>query len=169
MLPYIDSQEGDALHLGNVHKGVVLVRCGGYRQAVRGLNEPGPPRAESACRCSVELLLKGIKGAKLRIDSITEIWRRSPGALGWGHNLPEERVVPMATSVVTNRYRKSGYRCKDSVEWQAGARRVFKRLVEVVYVGLVMLCVVNHHRLRIYRGLESGRSVRKGWEGVCYW
>ncbi|MCY1534998.1 hypothetical protein D9M68_703840 [compost metagenome] len=45
-------------------------------------------------------------------------------------------------------------------------RRVFQRRIQVVHVGLVVLAVVDLHRLRVDVGFERVEGIGQGWQGV---
>jgi hypothetical protein len=45
-------------------------------------------------------------------------------------------------------------------------RRVFQRRIEVVHIGLVVLAMMDFHRLRVDVRFERVEGIRQGWQGV---
>src|SRR5215204_5957049 len=92
----------------------------------------------------------------------------------WAHDLPEQRVIRMTTGVVAHR---SAYVLRQDLDvgehlFDRAIRpfRPRQGLVRVVDVGLVMLVVVEPHRLLVDRRLEGvvvvwewGYLVGHGW------
>ena len=68
VLPNVVGQDRLALHLGQVHQGVVLVRRGDDPEPVPGPDQPHPARAEALQARLLERLGEGIPGAEVLID-----------------------------------------------------------------------------------------------------
>ena len=88
-----------------------------------------------------------------------------------GEELPEKAVIHVAPAVVADgaadRVRHRGEIFDQILGAFAGEfRRAFERLVDVGHVRLVMLVVVNLHRLRVDVRFERSGGIRKGWKFV---
>src|SRR6476469_6698335 len=135
-----------------------MVRGRGTRERRAVVDQPGPARPEALDAVLVERLLELVQAAPEVVDRRAEPAGGSTAAAR-AHDLPEERMVGMAADVVAHgRPDLLGQRVEHGQHLLDGAVRVLgagKRLVRVVDVGLVMLVVVEAHRL-----LVDGRFQR---------
>src|ERR1019366_9182833 len=96
----------------------------------------------------------------------------SAAAVG-AHDLPEKRVVPMATAIVANSSANRLRNCFDAAHqlierFIRELRRLLDCRVQVVDVRLMMLAVVNLHRHRVDVRPESIGPVRKIGKCKCH-
>src|SRR3954465_3677131 len=98
VLPHIESHD----RLLTFHQRVVLVRRAGDREFAALVDQPHPARSEASHAGRAELLAKFREVAERALDGRAEISPRLPACVGT-HNLPEHRVVPVATTVVSHR------------------------------------------------------------------
>src|SRR5205823_1755670 len=86
---------------GFSHERIVLVRGRNDLQFAAVGNKPRPAAAETTDARCVEFALKVCERTERGLDVVAEFARRrAPGF--WRHELPEERVVPMAAGVVAH-------------------------------------------------------------------
>ena len=128
-------------------------------------HEPGPARAELADAGGLELLLEGVEGAERRVDRVGELAVGLAAAVG-AHRLPEQRVVGVAAAVVAERRpacrRAATTRLRDDLlDRLAVELGALQRGVGLVHVGLVVLVVVQPHRLLVDVRLERVVVVGK--------
>src|SRR5688572_29975722 len=148
-----------------VHQRIVLVRRAGDRHLTAVGNQPHPAAAETARPSLAPFRLEIVEAAKRRVDRVGGLARR--GAAGVGrHPVPEHAVVPVPAAVVANR-RANGFgnavyapaQIIDALALQLG--RLLEGGIEVGDVRLMMLPVMDLHRLRVDMRLERGVVV---WE-----
>src|SRR5262245_11415673 len=158
VLPHVDAEN----RLLAVHQRTVLVRAALDHQLSALIDHPRPAAAEAARAGFVDLVLEGIEAAERAGD---RAGRRTAGVRA--HDLPEHRVVGMAAAVVAHRRANVfGYRVDvaqqilDALGLQLGV--LLQRSVEVRDVCVVMLAVMNLHRLLVDVRFERVRRVRKG-------
>jgi hypothetical protein len=116
------------------------------------------------------LFLELVEAPEGLVDRLSERAARGAARLG-SHDLPEHRVVPVPATVVANRVAdRLGNRAEIAEEvverLRLQLRSLLQRGVQVVDVRLVMLPVVNLHRLRVDVRLEGIRRVGKGRKRV---
>mmetsp|Transcript_4887 Transcript_4887/g.8111 ORF Transcript_4887/g.8111 Transcript_4887/m.8111 type:complete len:288 (-) Transcript_4887:25-888(-) len=166
VLPHIQAQDGLHGVGGAFHERVILV--GGAADAKLAISlhtKPCPARAELASGGSVELLLHGVHRAKGLVNGRGQSSGRTAGLLLRAHALPEEAVVVVAATRVTDGTTSLQ---GTSLEVQNGANSILtgKSLVDVGHVGGVVLVMVKLHGGRVDDGLQGVVSVRKIWKGV---
>mmetsp|Transcript_31628 Transcript_31628/g.54928 ORF Transcript_31628/g.54928 Transcript_31628/m.54928 type:complete len:288 (+) Transcript_31628:205-1068(+) len=166
VLPHIQAQDGLHGVGGAFHERVILV--GGAADAKLAISlhtKPCPARAELASGGSVELLLHGVHRAKGLVNGRGQSSGRTAGLLLRAHAIPEEAVVVVAATRVTDGTTSLQ---GTSLEVQNGANSILtgKSLVDVGHVGGVVLVMVKLHGGRVDDGLQGVVSVRKIWKGV---
>ena len=150
---------------------VVLV--GGARDGERAAveDEPRPARAELAGARGLELLLELVEGAERAVDRRGEVAVGGAAAVG-AHRLPEQRVVVVPAAVVADGAALVlGDRVEvgdDLLDRRVGEVGALERRVDLVDVGLVMLVVMERHRLLVDVRLQRVVGVRKGGNLVCH-
>src|SRR5690606_1548203 len=111
-----------------------------------------------------EGFLEGVEAAEVAVDALGHFTGRIAAALG-RHHRPEQRMVGVATGVVAQRAALVfGQRVEvgnDLLGALVGPLGAFKRGVGIVDIGLVVLGVVDFHRLRVDVGLERVVGVRQ--------
>lgn len=127
----------------------VLVGAGDNAEGAGGLvlDEPSPPGALDTGESSVGLLLEGIKGAKIVVDSSEELalgLTTTALAVG-GEVLPEQAVVDVTTAVEVDKRSLSGSSL--GIALVIGLGEGLDGGVEAVDVGLMVLGVVEFHDL----------------------
>lgn len=144
MLPGVNAEEGLKSASNRV-----LVRSGddGQSSRVLVLDEPGPSGALDTSKGGVGLLLEGLKGAKVFVDSSHELTLRlTTTALAVGSKvLPEERVVDVTTAVEVEKRSLSGSSL--GIALVVGLSESVGSVVEAGDVGLMVLGVVKLHDL----------------------
>src|SRR4051812_32904023 len=160
VLPDVDAQQRHQA----VAQGRVLVRGARDLHARAVVHEPGPAAAEAVHAGLLELVLEAVEVAAGLLDRRRQVALRLAAAVG-AHDLPEEGVVGVPAAVVT-------HGCLD-VRWERpevlqdllhGLVRPFGALqgtVGLVHVGLVMLVVMDAHRLLVDVRLERAVVVRE--------
>src|SRR5690625_1835640 len=165
VLPHVEAQHG----LVAVHERAVLVGGAVHLElAVTLDDEPGPAGAEAGLGCLLELLLEGVEGAEGFADGGGQL------AAGFAapvraHDLPEEVVVGETATVVAHGVGQgvgtAGEDLLDRLALHVGAAY---GVVEVVGVGLVVLAVVELHRLLIDVRFQSVARVRQVGKFECH-
>ena len=106
VLPDIEAEDGFAeigICTEAFHEWVVLVgRAGNFEFAILQ-DQPCPARAETFCGSFTEGFFEIIHRAKGRDDGGAEFIGRSAGFRGGGEGFPEKRMIPMTSTVVTDR------------------------------------------------------------------
>jgi hypothetical protein len=169
VLPDVDAEQRHVV----LHQRTVLVRRRVQREAGAVPDEPRPARAEPLDAVVVHRRLQLVGVAPEVVDRGGEVSRRL-SASTWLHDLPEERMVRVPAAVVADRgllvfghgVEQRSEQLLDRVAVELGA---FDRLVQVVDVGLVVLPVVDLHRLLADRRLERVVVVGKRGELVGHW
>ena len=118
------------------------------------------------------LFLELVEAAKRAVDGVRDLSGRIPAGVG-GHPRPELCVIPVAAAVVadgrTDRLRdavEAVEQIVDALALELG--RLLERRVQIGDVRLVMLSVMNLHRLRIDVRLERRDVIRKLRKFVCH-
>ena len=149
-----------------IHDRTVLV---GQRDDLEGAllvhDQPHKSAAETTDATSLELGLELVKGAKGLGDRLGKLADRC-ASLAWSHDLPEEGVVGVSATVVTDSCADAlGHNGEvgDQVVHRLGSqlRVILEGVVEVVDVGGVVLVVMDLHRAGINMRLKSIESVGK--------
>ena len=164
MLPHVDPHDRQFA----LEQWRILVGQAAHREATRGrLHEPRPATAKLPHRRRLERGSERIERAEVARDHVGQLagGRRRRGG-SRSQQIPEQRVVGMATTVVANRrlHRRRPAtqpheQLTERVLVQHGLR--FERLVEVRHVRRVMTVVMNAHRLRIDRRLHGIVGIRQ--------
>src|SRR4051794_9934039 len=141
----------------------VLVR--GARDLHPGavVDQPGPAAAEAVDARVLELVLERVEAAEGLPDGVRQ---RSVGlaAAVRAHDLPEEAVVGVTAGVVANRgllVAERGEVLQHLLDRLVGPLRALERGVGLVHIGLVVLVVVDAHRLLVDVRLERAVVVRE--------
>ena len=144
MLPHVDPENG---HLAPNDR--ILVLCGHNREAALPiLHQPSPPAPLDSQKRRSELLPKRLEIAPRLRDCRHEGWRGVRLGVGRGAGrqvLPEERVVDVAAGVEADGGLQRNAR--GDVGCLRGGGLGLKSVVEVRYIGLVMLAVMELHDL----------------------
>jgi hypothetical protein len=135
-------------------------------------NQPDPAAAEAARACLAPLGLEVVVAPERGVDRIGGFARWRAASVG-RHPRPEHAVVPMPAAVVANR-RANGFwnavdapaQILDALALQLG--RLLERGIQVGDVRLVMLSVMDLHRLRVDVRLERGEVVWELWQFVSH-
>jgi hypothetical protein len=168
VLPHVDAEER-RLPVGDR---VVLVRGRHDRESRTVMHEPRPARAELADAGVLHLALEVVEGAEGVPDRSRQV------AVGLAapvrrHRLPEERVVEVAAAVVADRgallLGDLGEVRDDLLDRLVGEVGALERGVRLVHIRLVVLVVVDLHRLRVDVGLERRLLVWQGRDLVGHW
>ena len=118
---------------------------------------------------SLSLPWKSANEPKASSIAAREIAARRAAAVG-AHALPEERVVEVAAAVVADgRPLVVGDAVEagqDLLDRPVGPVGPLERGVDLVHVGLVVLVVVDPHRLLVDVRLERAVVVGERWDGV---
>lgn len=162
MLPDIEADDRSAFDAGYglAHQRAVLVRGrADGKLAVRTFDEPRPAGAETGRASFGEGFLERVEGAERFVDRRGELTGGSLRAAG-GDDFPEERVVHVAARVVADRRADVLRHGAEVLDQLLGAFRVEiglagDRVVQVGDVRLMMLRVVDFHRLRVDVRFES--------------
>src|SRR5215468_1018938 len=155
VFPHVDADDT----LGPLHVRAVLVgRAEDCKLLVLANAKPCPAGAEAAETRRLDGSLHLLKVTEGSIDGAVEIARGLAGAAG-RHQLPEERMVPMAAQVVADgnadRFGGSSQIGQGLIDWLGG--EIWPLLyepVEVVDVGRVVVVVMDLHGLGIDVRLE---------------
>jgi hypothetical protein len=154
VLPYIVAHDG----IETIHQRAILVG-GGYdrERAVRVTCEPDPAGAKAPGSGIVKGGLEPVKGAKGLLDGTGKFAGWLPAAVGL-HDLPEQRVIRMTTSIVlhtrANVVGNPAELPQQIINTHTGKRGVLHDVVQVGNVGGMVLVVMQIHRLRINVGLQ---------------
>ena len=164
MFPHVDAENRAR---AAVHQRVVLVRATDDRQRFfLARHQPRPTTSEATHCCGGELFLEAIQPAEARVNRLGEIALRFAARSRLRHDLPEEVVVPVPAAVVANR----------RANFLGGFLHLFddffdrhlqpivhagKGFVQVIDVGLVVLVVVNRHRLGVDDRFEELVGIRQ--------
>ena len=100
----------------------------------------------------------------------SEASRMGQATAAWTHDLPEERVIVVATAVVANNHTNgfgNGVKIGDELfkRLRLKVRVILQGIVQVGDVCLMMLAVVDLHRLGVDMGLERGKIIRQWRQG----
>src|SRR6185436_1607052 len=161
VLPDVDAEDG----LLAVHHRVVLVRRALDDELAAVVDHPRPPAAEPSDRGRLQLLLQLVEAAERAVDRVGNRARRRAAGVR-PHDLPEHRVVQMAAAVVahggTNRFGHAVDALDEVLEaLRRKLRGLFNGSVEVRHVRVVVLAVMNLHRLLVDVRFERVARVRK--------
>ena len=163
VLPDVEADDGRAaLH----QRGVLVGHRLDAERAVGGEAQPGPAAAEARGGRLGELLLEAVEAAERGRDLVAQRAGRR-AALAGAHDGPKKRVVRVAAAVVAHgradvlgHLAHVGHQRLDALVRKR--RMVRERLVEVGHIGVVVLTVMDLHRLRVDVRLERIVRVRKG-------
>ena len=157
----------------SAHHGVILIRRGTHRErAVRFLAQPCPTRAKTGDARLAKGLLECIERTKGLIDRRSKLtrWCLSTARRD---DIPEERMIHMATRIVADRgadvlwhRREAADQCVCAHALKLGLAS--KGVVQIGDVGLMVLGMMDFHRLRVDMGFECIVGVAKFWECVCH-
>src|SRR5690606_39998731 len=170
VLPNVDA-ENRRLPL---RKRRVLVSRGRDGKVAVLINDQPAPAAPEMTGClAAELLLELIERAERLVDGLGERAARLPTPVR-AHDGPEQRVIRVAATVVADRrpdllrHRvEVAHQLLDALRLQV--RVALKRLVHVVHISLVMLVMVDPHRLLIDMRLQRVVSIRQRWKFVSHY
>src|SRR4029453_6948976 len=158
--PHVEAEQRSL----SVHERVILIGGAGDRQLPAVLQEPHPATAETPGPRLAPLLLELVETAEGGVDRVGNLARRC--ASPWSHPLPEHAVIPVAAAVVPDGSTDvlgdrvdTATELVDALRVQLGM--LVERGVEISDVRLMVLPVMNLHRLRIDVGLERGEVVRE--------
>src|SRR4051812_9104879 len=167
VLPHVGAQQR---RLAGRHR-VVLVRRARHRQARAIVDQPRPAGAELVHAGVLELGLEVGEGAERGVDRLRQRAVGLTAAVG-GQPLPEQAVVVVAAAVVADRLLLVGRQRIEALEHvldrlavPLGAR---KCRVHLVHIRLMVLVVMDLHRLRVDMGLERVVRVRQIRDGVWH-
>jgi hypothetical protein len=167
VLPDVHAQDRDLA----VADRAVLVRGRHDRERTALDDDPAPAAAELVDGRVVHLLLQVLDAAERLVDRVCEVALGLAAALR-AHDLPEERVVGVAATVVADRFAlvlgNAVEVAKDLLDRLVGPFRSFEGRVRLVDVGLVVLVVMDAHRLLVDVRLERGVVVGKTGNLVCH-
>src|SRR5262245_32520304 len=168
VLPDVDAEDG----LLAVHERAVLIRSAFNGQLAAGVDHPRPAAAEAADGCLLQFLLELVEAAERSVDRIRNRAGRRATRLG-PHDLPEHRVVRVAAAVVAHggaNVFRDGVDVLQQVVNALGLQlgMLLERRVQVRDVRVVMLPVMDFHRLLVDVGFESIGRVRKWRERVSH-
>ena len=90
---------------------------------------------------------EGIEAAEGLVYGLGELAARLPAFSGRSQQAPEQRVVVMAAAVVAHRHGLLAYLAHQLLKGHVGLGLAFEGLVQVVYVGFVVLAMVEAQRL----------------------
>lgn len=166
MLPHVGGQQ-DGAHFGRVvHQRVVLVRGRGDLQLAVLQDQPGPARTELTGAGRVEVSLELVHAAQFGVDLGGQFGRGLAARADRGQQFPEQAVVPHAAAVVADRLRQLGHDREDLFQRLAlRLGRGVDELVQVVDVGLMVLVVVEGHRLLVDGRLQRVIGVGQRGQG----
>ena len=149
--------------------GVVLIGRRDDGEAVGVLDEPGPAGAELVDAGGLEVGLELVERAELGVDRGGQVAARRAAALR-AHELPEERVVEVPAAVVAHDAAlvlgDLLEVADDVLDRRVGPLRALERAVDPVDVGLVVLVVMDPHRLLVDVRLERRVVVGQRRNGV---
>ena len=141
---------------------------GDIQLAVRALDQPRPAGPEAAHGGGAKPLFELVEVAEGTLEGLSKLASGLAACFG-PHNLPEHRVVDMATTVVADR-RADVFRRRGAVRgqqlFQALTGKLWSRfegLVQVGHISGVVLSVVNLHRRLVdkrFQGIEGIRQRR---------
>ncbi len=123
-----------------------------------------------ASASGVEISLELVQTAQIPVDGGSQFGRRFARLVGWGQQFPEQAVVPVTTAIVANSLGQFGDAGKQL--FQRLALQAFVSihgLVQVVDIGLMMLVVVEGHRLLVDGRFQGVIGVREGRKGEGHW
>ncbi len=134
--------------------------------------QPAPAAAKLLQAGVVELLLEGVEVAKGALDSVGDGARRVAAGVG-SHDLPEHGMIHVAAAVVAHRSADGLGHVLQTFQQIFGTHLLqlgsfLQRSVEVGYVGLMMLIVMQVHGLRIDVGFESRVIVGQRRNFMCH-
>lgn len=156
MLPHIHPKDRRLPHANNR----ILIFRRHNRQPrhlpIFNLDQPTPPASLDAQQRRIELLLELLLPTPRLLNQLAQLGRRlelSLAAVGRREVLPEEGVIDVAAAVEAD----SGLELDlgRDVRGRGGGVDGLEGFVEVGYVGLVVLGVVEFHNLLGYGGLEG--------------
>ena len=162
MLPNVDAQQRRIA----VHQGAVLVG-GAFDDELLVLvdAEPSPTAAETAGGRSAEVRLECIETAELRGDRLGQLAARL-AALAGANRRPKLRVIGVSAAVVANRGPNVLGDLVDVLEqlfdWPIVPLGPFDGLVQIRHISLVMLIVMDFHRLGVDVRLKGIIGVGQG-------
>src|SRR5947209_6198334 len=161
VLPDVDAKQRGL----TVADRIVLVRGGDHGERRAVVHEPGPARAELVHARILELRLELIVGPEGGLDRGAELAVGLASAVR-GHPLPEQRVVVVPAAVVAHCSALVVGQRSEVLEHLANVPLrplgPLQRSVDLVDVCLVMLVVMDAHRLLIDVRLERVVVVREG-------
>src|SRR6266567_953583 len=168
MFPHVIAHDG----VEAIGQRIILVRGRNHLQAAGAVrDEPCPTRTKALRARIIECCLECIKGAKSTVNRAGQLTGRCTTTIGL-HNLPEHRVVGVTTTVVTysgaNALRDLA-ETPDNVFYYEGCKIVIlQSSIQIVYIGCMMLIVMQLHRLGIDVRLKRIVVVRKWWKLECH-
>lgn len=152
-----------------IHEGIVLIWSADDGELTVFFHQPSPAGAKANDACFGEGFLERVEGAEGGIDGFRESARW--GAAGVRtHDVPEKRVVPVATTVVADSG-ADGFRNLIEVLAKIVDTHCLKvgvtseGRVDIGDVSIVMAVVMDFHRERIDVGFQRIISVWK--RGKC--
>ena len=165
MLPDVDPEERHVV----LQPGTVLVRGRVHGEPGAVPDEPRPTGAETLDAAVVQRRAQLTDVAERVGDRVGQRSGRVAAAARL-HDLPEQRVIRVAAAVVADRPLLVFGECVQDAEHLLDRLAVplgaFEGLVEIVDVGLMVLPVMDLHRLRVDRRLERVVRVRETGELV---
>ena len=165
MLPHVESEHGNL----PFHERAVLVGGAEHLELAARDGKPRPAAAEPGRPGCGQLLLERREAAERLLDRVGEgAARLTAAALARRrHDRPEQRVIVVAAPVVAHRGTDVLRHARDAAEQRLEALLVqrgmlVERRVQVAHVRLMMLAVVDLHRLgvdvRLQRGIVVGQE-----------
>ena len=174
MFPHVHGEQCFAFATSHsfAHERIVLVGSRNDFEFAAVGNEPRPAAAEATNARRLKLRLEIIEAAERGFDVVSELAGGSAARVR-GHELPEERMIPMTAAVVAhrtaNRVGHGSEIAEDLFERLGFERGVTgDGFVQVIYVGLVMAAVVDFHGERVNVRFERGFVVGKIREFVWH-
>src|SRR5712691_6383591 len=168
VFPHVDAED-DLLPF---HQRAVLVRGAFDHELATLIDHPRPAAAEAADTGLLQLLLELVETAERRVDRGGDRPARLAARLR-RHDLPEHGVVDMAAAVVAHCGADVLRHGVDAAQQILGALRLqfgmlVQRRVQIGDVRVVMLPVVNLHRLLVDVRFERIGRVRKRRKRVSH-
>mmetsp|Transcript_15461 Transcript_15461/g.31417 ORF Transcript_15461/g.31417 Transcript_15461/m.31417 type:complete len:241 (+) Transcript_15461:177-899(+) len=170
MFPDVKSEDGEHNFVqSTLHQRVVLVRSTDQFELVALFidTDPNPTGSKEGAGGSTGFKggLHFVHASKGLVDEFLQLSRRL-GGLGLvrrSHFLPEEGVVVVTTSIVTNC--RTGFNGRLHQVEDRNLILTFHRLVDIGDVGSVMFVVMDFHGRSVnvgFKGLKGVREVRNG-------
>mmetsp|Transcript_4149 Transcript_4149/g.5400 ORF Transcript_4149/g.5400 Transcript_4149/m.5400 type:complete len:257 (-) Transcript_4149:13-783(-) len=169
MFPNINAENGEHNLIGNsLHERIVLVGCSHKFQPIRRDANPHPSRTEERTRrgACLEGSLHLIQRSKGFVNRRLEFRAglRLGGFIGRRHLVPEEGVVVMSSSTVTDA--GSGLKSVELKLEDVHLVLTFHGLVDVGNVCSVVFVVMDLHGGCVDVGFEGLEGVFQVWDGV---